>query len=87
MPEDRKRTHAIEKALADDERTANLGSVHVKAVGGAVFLEGEVATRDERDLAEEVVKKVEGVKLVRNRLQVNPDARPGGWREPHFHEE
>ncbi len=87
MPEDRKQTHAVEEALAEDERTKGLTSVHSKAVGGAVFLEGEVATQEERDTVEEVVKKVDGVKLVRNRLQVNPDARPGGWREPHRHEE
>ena len=87
MPEDRKRTNAIEKALADDERTAGLDSVHVKAVGGAVFLEGEVDSRDMSAVVEEVVKKVDGVKLVRNRLQVNPTAGPGGWREPHHHEE
>jgi osmotically-inducible protein OsmY len=87
MPEDRKKTHGVEKALADDERTAEIDSIHVKAVGGAVFLEGEVESREMRDIVEEVVKGVEGVKLVRNRLQINPDARPGGWREPHYHEE
>jgi osmotically-inducible protein OsmY len=87
MPENRKQTHAVEKALADDERTTNLDSVHVKAVGAAVFLEGEVNSRETRDTVEEVTKGVDGVKLVRNRLQINPDARPGGWRDAHHHED
>lgn len=87
MPEDRKRMHAIEKALAEDERTANLESVHVKAVGGAVFLDGAVETEQQRDAVEEVAKSVAGVKLVRNRLQLDPSGQPGGWREPHHHEE
>jgi hypothetical protein len=25
--------------------------------------------------------------MVRNRLQINPQARGGGWREEHHHEE
>ncbi len=87
MPEDRKRTHAIEKALAEDERTAGLESVRVKAVGAAVFLDGAVETEEQRNLVEEIVKGVSGVKLVRNRLQLDPSGQPGGWREPHRHEE
>ena len=85
MPEDRKLTHALEKALAEDKRTSGLQSVHVKAVGGAVFLEGEVESAEQRDAAEEIVGGVEGVRMVRNRLQVNPQGRGGGWREPHHH--
>jgi osmotically-inducible protein OsmY len=87
MPEDRKLTHAVEEALAKDERTAQLVSVHVKAVGPAIFVDGEVETREQRGIVEEVVKKVEGVAMVRNRLQINPQAQAGGWREPHRHEE
>ena len=86
MPEDRKLAHAVEKALSEDERTAGLASVHVKAVGTAVFVDGEVETEDLSEIVEEVVKKVEGVRMVRNRLQINPDARPGAWRQPHRHE-
>lgn len=87
MPEDRKLTHAVEKALSEEERTSSLQSVHVKGVAGVVFLEGEVELREQRDAVEEVVKGVEGVRMVRNRLQVNPESRAGGWREPHRHEE
>jgi len=87
MPEDRKLTHAVEKALAEDKRTSGLESVHVKAVSGVIFLEGEVASREDGATVNEVVRKVEGVRLVRDRLQVNPQSRAGGWREPHRHEE
>jgi osmotically-inducible protein OsmY len=86
MPESAKLTHAVEKALAADERTAGLEHhVHVKAVGAAVFLDGEVESDEMRDLVIELVKKVEGVGLVRDRLQINPQARGGGWREEHAH--
>ncbi len=87
MPEARKLTHAVEEALGKDERTAQLESVHVKAVGPAIFIDGEVETRELRGIVEEVVKKVQGVAMVRNRLQINPQAKAGGWREPHRHEE
>jgi len=87
MPEGRKLTHAVEQALAQDERIAQVGSVHVKAVGPAVFIDGEVETQEQRGLVEEIVKNVEGVGMVRNRLQINPQAQAGGWRQPHRHEE
>ncbi len=87
MPEDRKLTHAVEKALAEDERTSGLASVHVKGVSGVVFIEGQVGTDEERQAVNEVVKKVDGVRMARDRLQISPDAQVGGWREPHHHEE
>ena len=86
MPEDRKLTHAVEKALKEDARTSALHSVHIKAVAGVIFMEGEVESVEQRAALNEVVKKVEGVRMVRDRLQVNPDARGGGWREPHHHQ-
>lgn len=84
---DPKLTHAVEKALSEDERTSGLHSLHVKAVGGVVFLDGEVETDEQRAAALTVVKAVEGVRMVRDRLQINPEARPGGWRDPHYREE
>lgn len=87
MPEDRKLTHAVEQALAQDERTAQVGSVHVKAVGPAIFIDGEVESQEQRGIVEEIVKTVKGVAMVRNRLQINPQEQAGGWREPHRHEE
>ena len=87
MPQERKLVHAVEKALSESDATSQLKSVHVTAVAGVVFLDGEVSTAEEREAAMGVAKAVKGVRLVRNRLQVNPDARPGGWRAPHQHEE
>jgi len=87
MPEGRKLTHVVEQALAQDERIAQAGSVHVKAVGPAIFIDGEVETQEQRGIVEEIVKNVKGVGMVRNRLQINPQAQAGGWRQPHRHEE
>jgi osmotically-inducible protein OsmY len=86
MPESQKLAHAVQKALAEDDRTVGLDHLHIKAVGAAVFLDGEVESDKLRDIVEEVTKKVEGVGMVRNRLQINPQARGGGWREEHRHE-
>ena len=85
MP-DQKLAHAVQKALAEDERTIGLEHLHIKAVGAAIFLDGEVRSEELRDTVEEVTKRVEGVGMVRNRLQINPQARGGGWREEHHHE-
>ncbi len=87
MSQSQKLARAVDDALAKDERTAALSSIHVKTVGAAVFLDGEVETKELSAIVEEVAKKVEGVGMVRNRLQINPQARAGGWREPHYHEE
>ena len=86
MPEDRKLARVVEKALGEDERTSGVHSIHIRAISGVVFLEGEVESEEEREAVEQVVKGVEGVRLVRSRLQINPQARGGGWREPHHHE-
>jgi osmotically-inducible protein OsmY len=86
MPDPQKLAHAVRKALAEDERTVGLEHLHIKGVGGAVFLDGEVESEELREIVEEVTKKVEGVGLVRNRLQINPQARGGGWRQEHQHE-
>ncbi|MBN1457944.1 MAG: BON domain-containing protein [Armatimonadetes bacterium] len=87
MPQSQQLARAVEEALKKDERTAGLEQLHVKAVGAAIFLDGEVESREQSETVEEVVKKVEGVGMVRNRLQVNPQAQAGGWRAPHQHEE
>lgn len=87
MPENRQLVHAVEKALQENERTAKLEHVHVTAVSGVVFLDGEVETEADRDLVVKVVKGVKGVAMVRDRLQVNPQARGGGWKQEHHHGE
>jgi osmotically-inducible protein OsmY len=87
MPQSQKLAHAVEEALKKDERTAGLEHLHVKAVGAAIFVDGEVESREQSEIVEEIIKIVEGVGMVRNRLQINPQAQAGGWREPHQHEE
>ncbi len=86
MPEDRKLVHAVEKALAENEATKGIDSVHVTAVAGVVFLDGEVESKEVRDTVIAAAKAVDGVRLVRSRLQLNPEARSGMWKEPHHHE-
>ena len=86
MPEDRKLVHAVEKALAEGEATRGLEHLHIRAVAGVVFLDGEVESREQREAVLAAAKAVEGVRMVRNRLQINPAARGGGWKEPHRHE-
>jgi len=85
MPEDAKLTHAVEEALREDEQTSGLQSVHVKVVSGVVFVDGEVESAEQRRLVLTVAKGVTGVRMVRDRLQVSPAARGGGWKEPHQH--
>ena len=72
MPEHGHIEHEVRKALRENEATAGV-DVTVKFVSGVVFLDGVVMTVDLKDAAAEVAGKVEGVTLVRNRLQVNPE--------------
>jgi len=85
MP-DAKITHAIEEALAADERTAGQ-TIHVKTVAGVVFLDGEIEEDSQREAVAEIASRVAGVRFVQNRLQVNPSDQPGGWRERLRHPE
>jgi len=86
MPENRQLVHAVQKALKENQATAGLDHLHVSAVSGVVFLDGEVETEALKDTVVQLVKSVKGVHMVRDRLQVNPQARGGGWREEHRHE-
>jgi osmotically-inducible protein OsmY len=56
---------------ADD---VSVTAVHVDTANGNVTLHGKVKTDAEKARAEAAVKKVDGVKSVRNLLQVVPDA-------------
>ncbi|MGH9835914.1 MAG: BON domain-containing protein [Blastocatellia bacterium] len=53
--------------------------VSVDALKGAVTLKGEVPTQQEKDAAEQVARKVEGVKSVNNQINVNPSATGSGF--------
>ncbi len=58
--------------LTTDGLTAR--AINVDSVNGVVTLHGKVPTAAERDKAALVVKEVEGVKSVKNLLQVVPDS-------------
>jgi hyperosmotically inducible protein len=51
------------------------GPIHVEVNGGVVTLHGKVETQAEKAKAEEVVRKIDGVKDVKNMLQVVPKSR------------
>jgi osmotically-inducible protein OsmY len=59
----------IRSALAADPRVAELG-IAVKIVGNRVQLTGAVATRDRRQLVEEVVRQLMPEHEVQNEIQV-----------------
>jgi hypothetical protein len=88
MPDDTKTVKAAEKALAENETTAKmtLEHLHLSAVAGVVFVDGEFESAEMRELVVGVIKAAPGVRLVRDRTQINPDARGGGWKQPHLHE-
>ncbi len=88
MAEDAKTVKAVEKELAANEKTSgmNLEHLHFSAVAGVVFIDGEFESEEMRDTVLEVIRAVPGVRLARNRTQINPDARGGGWKQPHMHE-
>jgi len=76
MSQDAEIGHKIKEALSKDERTAQI-EVHVKVVGGVVFLDGHAENEEEKQAAAEVAKAVEGVKFVQNRLHVGAEHRTG----------
>jgi osmotically-inducible protein OsmY len=67
-------TKKVREALAADERLAG-AEISVKAVGGVVFLDGHTDTEEQKSVAEELARGVEGVRLVRNRVQAHPEHR------------
>ncbi len=60
-------------ALFADDRVKGR-EVHVETVNGQVFLRGKVDSDEAKGAAEEIAKGVEGVKGVKNDLQVVPPA-------------
>jgi hypothetical protein len=88
MAEDAKTLKAVEKELAENEKTAKMTfeHLHFSAVAGAVFIDGEFESEEMRDIVLEVIRGVNDVRMARNRTQINPDARGGGWKQPHLHE-
>jgi len=59
------------KLVADKRSKAR--EIKVETQGGVVTLRGKVASPDERAAAEEITKGVDGVKSVRNTLEIVPE--------------
>jgi osmotically-inducible protein OsmY len=49
----------------------NLHSFHVEASGGTVRLHGQVGTFFQKQMAQELVRRLDGVERIENLLQVN----------------
>jgi hyperosmotically inducible periplasmic protein len=70
-------TTKVKAALASDANVSAL-KVHVKTYNGTVQLNGHVGSVDEKAAAETVASKVEGVKDVKNNLEVGKEGRSAG---------
>jgi hyperosmotically inducible protein len=62
-------TTAVLEAMLNDENLSTV-KVHVETTNGVVLLTGYVKTIRQSDTAEELAKKTEGVKSVRNDIVV-----------------
>ena len=65
-------TSKTKMKLVADKRT-KAREIKVETQGGVVTLRGKVASPDERAAAEEITKGVDGVKSVRNTLEIVPE--------------
>lgn len=63
-------TTKVKSALARDSGMGTMTSIDVDSDKGVVTLKGKVDTADAKKKAEEIAKKVEGVKSVKNQLRV-----------------
>jgi hyperosmotically inducible periplasmic protein len=66
-------TSKTKMALVADGRT-KARKIKVETESGVVTLRGKVTSMDERNAAEEITKHIDGVRSVRNTLEVVPDA-------------
>jgi len=75
----------VREALAKEESLSKiLHHLHLRVIGGVVFLDGEAPSEGEGAAVEELIRKVEGVRWVQNRLQIKAPDTPED-REPHRH--
>lgn len=70
-PEDPLITNSVKGRLAADRMTS-IARVNVDTAGGTVYLNGSVATPEQRQRAEQIAYEVRGVNKVINNLQVVP---------------
>jgi len=61
----------VKRKLATDA-TVKGGALDVDAKDGVVVLKGKVTAQKQKDKAERIARKVNGVKSVDNQLQVGP---------------
>jgi hyperosmotically inducible protein len=73
-PSDARLTLEVKLALIADGRTSGFAT-DVDARDGIVTLSGKVDTEQAKTAADEVAKKIDGVKSVNNQLQVVPEAK------------
>jgi|GEM_PF-5100545 osmotically-inducible protein OsmY len=86
MPENAALVHKIKEALAQEESLSQLHMrIHLRVVDGVVFLDGEATDKAESDALADFIGKVEGVRWVQNRLQINPQEVPNREGQPHGH--
>jgi len=67
-------TSKTKTALVTDGRV-KARRIKVETQGGVVTLRGKVASGEERNAAEEITKRIDGVKSVRNTLEIVPEAK------------
>jgi osmotically-inducible protein OsmY len=65
-------TGKVKTALASDVGLGTVTSINVDSDNGVVTLKGGVDSADKKAKAEEIAKKVDGVKSVKNELRVEP---------------
>lgn len=65
-------TGKVKTALASDVGLGTVTSINVDSDNGVVTLKGHVDSADKKAKAEEIAKKVDGVKSVKNELRVEP---------------
>jgi osmotically-inducible protein OsmY len=66
-------TTKVKTALASDVGLRTMTNINVDSDDGVVTLKGKVTTAEAKKRAEEVAKKVDGVKSVKNQLTVEPE--------------
>jgi hyperosmotically inducible protein len=69
---DAKITTSVKTHLATNDRLKTLTQISVRTEDKTVYLTGAVPTQQEKDLAEQIVSKVEHVQKVVNNLEVKP---------------
>ena len=63
-------TTKVKTALASDAGLSTMTGINVDSDNGVVTLKGKVDTADAKKKAEEIAKKVDGVKSVKNELRI-----------------